>query len=176
MNGFDIAVLVVAGVLVVVGLLQGVIRILVGMAAIVVAFLLASRLHQPLADLFVDEPNTWLRVGAYILIFLGVMMAGGLVAYLLRAVIKAAMLGWADRLAGAALGLVATALTLSLLIMPLVAYAPKGDSVLAGSVLAPYLVTISDLFYSFAPEEMREYYRRGVEELRELWAGGAELA
>ncbi len=152
MNGFDIAVLVVAGVLVVVGLLQGVIRILVGMAAIVVAFLLASRLHQPLADLFVDEPNTWLRVGAYILIFLGVMMAGGLVAYLLRAVIRAAMLGWADRLAGAALGLVATALTLSLLIMPLVAYAPKGDSVLAGSVLAPYLVTISDLFYSFAPD------------------------
>jgi membrane protein required for colicin V production len=176
MNGFDIAVLVVAGILVVVGLLQGVIRILVGMAALVVAFVLASRLHQPLADMFVDEPNGWVRVGVYILIFLGVMLAGGLVAYLLRALFKAAMLGWADRLAGAALGLAATALILSLLILPLVAYVPQGDSLLAGSLLAPYLVVVSDLFHKLAPAEMQEYYRRGVEELRELWSGGSELA
>jgi membrane protein required for colicin V production len=174
MNGFDIAVVVVTGILVVLGLLQGVIRILVGMAAIVVAFLLASRFHQPLADIWVDEPNAWLRIGAYIAIFLGVMLAGGVVAFLLRAIIKAAMLGWADRLAGAALGVVATALTMALLIMPLVAYVPKGESLLADSKVAPYLVVISDLFHRLAPEEMRVYYRQGVEELRELWARGED--
>jgi len=176
MNGFDIAVLVVAGVLALLGLLKGVVRILVGIAALIVAFLLASRFHQRLADLWVEEPSRWLRVGAYVAIFLGVMLIGGWIAWLLRALFKAAMLGWADRLAGAALGLAAAAVGTALLIMPLVAYLPQGETVLTRSVLAPYLVVVSDAFNRLAPEEMSRYYRGGVEELRKRWGNGAEGA
>ena len=82
MNGFDIVVLVAAGVLVILGLVKGVIRLLVGIAAMVIAFILASRFHHLLADLWVDEPNAWLRIGAYVTIFFGVLLAGGLVAWL----------------------------------------------------------------------------------------------
>jgi len=175
MNGFDIAVLVVTGVLILIGVLQGVIRILIGIAALIVAFLLASRFHQAVAELWVEAPGAWLRVAAYIAIFLGVMLTGGLIAWLLRRLFRAAMLGWADRLAGAALGLAAGALCAALLIMPLVAYAPKGESLLARSVLAPYLVVVSDVFNHLAPEKMRQHYDTGVEELRELWSSGADL-
>jgi len=176
MNAFDIAVLVVAGVLALIGLLKGVVRILVGIGALIVAFLLASRFHQRLADLWVEEPSRWLRVGAYVAIFLGVMLVGAWIAWLLRALFKAAMLGWADRLAGAALGLAAAAVGTALLIMPLVAYVPRGESVLTRSVLAPYLVVVSDLFNRLAPEDMRQHFRGGIDELRKLWGQGAERA
>jgi membrane protein required for colicin V production len=174
MNGFDIAVLVVAGVVALIGLLKGAVRILVGIAALIVAFLLASRFHQPLADLCAAQPGRWLRVGAYVAIFLGIMLVGGWVAWRLRALFRAAMLGWADRMAGAALGLAAAALGTALLIMPLVAYAPDGESVLARSRLAPYLVVVSGLFDRFVPEELRRHYRGGVEQLRTLWGRGAD--
>jgi membrane protein required for colicin V production len=175
MNGFDIAVLVVAGVLVILGLVQGVIRLLVGVAAIVVAFILASRFHQPLADLWVDAPNAWLRLGAYVAVFFGVLLAGGLVAWLLRTLIKAAQLGWADRLAGGAVGLAAGALIMSMLILPVVAYTPGGETVLRDSVLAPYLLVVSDLFNRLAPQDLRERYADGVDELRGLWSEADEV-
>lgn len=174
MNGFDIAVLVVAGVLALVGLLQGVVRILVGIAALIVAFLVASRFHRAIAELCADEPGRWLSIGAYVVIFLGVMLVGGWIAWLLRALFKAAMLGWADRMAGAALGVAGAALGMALLIMPLVAYAPQGESILARSELAPYLVVVSDVFTRLAPEEMRQHFRGGVEQLRMLWGQGAD--
>jgi membrane protein required for colicin V production len=174
-NGFDIVVLAAAGVLVILGLVKGVIRLLVGIAAIVVAFVLASRFHQPLADLWVDQPNAWLRIGAYVTIFFGVLLTGGLVAWFLRALIKAAMLGWADRLAGAAVGLVAAALVMALLILPVVAYTPGGDTVLRDSLLAPYLVVVADLFNRLAPQDLAERYRDGVENLRRLWSEADEV-
>jgi len=173
-NGFDIVVLVAAGVLVILGLVKGVIRLLVGIAAMVIAFILASRFHQPLADLWVDAPNAWLRIGAYVTIFFGVLLTGGLVAWLLRTLIKAAMLGWADRLAGAAVGLVAAALVMALLILPVVAYTPGGDTVLRDSILAPYLLVVSDLFNRLAPQDLAERYREGVDSLRRLWSEADE--
>jgi len=175
MNGFDIVVLVAAGVLAILGLVQGVIRLLVGIAAMVVAFILASRFHQPLADLWVAEPNAWLRIGAYVAIFFGVLLTGGLVAWLLRALIKAAMLGWADRFAGAAVGLAAAALVMALLILPVVAYTPGGETVLRDSVLAPYLLVVSDLFNRLAPKDLAERYREGVNDLRQLWSEADEI-
>lgn len=175
MNGFDIVVVVVAGGLAVLGLVQGVIRLLVGVAAVIVAFILASRFHQPLADLWVDDPNTWLRIGAYLAIFFGTLLAGGLVAWLLRALIKAAMLSWADRLAGAAVGLAAAALIMALLILPVVAYTPGGETALRHSVLAPYLLVVSDLFNRLAPQDLAERYREGVDELRRRWSDADEV-
>lgn len=174
MNGFDIAVVVMAGLLVVVGLLNGIIRILVGLAALVVAFVLASRLHQPLADLWVDPgdgPSAPLRLIAYLLIFVAVLLAGGALTWFLRRLLKAAMLGWADRLAGAALGFLAAALATALVILPVVAYTPKGETLLRGSVLAPYITAVSDMVNKVAPEDLSRRYRERMEELRRRWRG-----
>ena len=84
--------------------------------------------HQSLAaDLtWTNIPGRPLKLISYLIIFLATMLAGGLVAYLLRRLLKAAMLGWADRLAGGAVGLAAAMLIAALLLLPLVAYSPIG--------------------------------------------------
>ncbi len=172
MNGFDIGLLVLLGMLVLLGLIKGLARLLVGIGALVAAFWLAAYFHQNLAaDLgWTNIPGQPLKLISYLLIFLGTMLAGGVVAYFLRRLLKAAMLGWADRLAGGAVGLAAAMLVAALLLLPLVAYSPIGESLLRDSVLAPYVVVVADLATRLAPVELSESYRKNVERLRRVWA------
>jgi len=171
MNGFDLVLLGLACVLVVVGMIKGLVRILFGVAALVAAFAVAARFHRPLADrlagLAISPEAT--RLAAYVALFFGVMLAGGLVAWIVRKLVKAAMLSWADRLGGAALGLVAATLTAALLVLPLVAYSPWSERLLQRSALAPYVTVVADVANAAAPEELSTRYRRGVEQLRRFW-------
>ena len=49
MNGFDIALLVILSMLVLLGALKGLTRLLIGIGALIAAFMLAAQLHEPLA-------------------------------------------------------------------------------------------------------------------------------
>ena len=171
MNTFDIVLLSFACVLVVIGMFKGLVRILFGLAALVAAFALAARYHEGLADRLtgMEVSIEALRLIAYLLIFIGVMLAGGLAAFLARKMMKAAMLGWADRLGGAALGFAVAMLAAALVILPVVAYSPYGERVLAHSVLAPYITVVAELASSLVPEDLSSRYKQKVEDLRRYW-------
>ena len=179
MNGFDIAVLAIVAVAVLIGAAKGIVRILIGFAALVFAFLLASHFHGPLSAMWVDtgeEPSAALKLAAWVLVFFAVMLVGGAVAFIFRRLLKVAMLGWADRLAGAALGLLAAALAASLVMLPLVAYTPKGETILSGSRLAPYVTAIADWVNVLVPAELSERYRERIQELRRHWRGDEDAS
>jgi membrane protein required for colicin V production len=171
MNHFDVALLVIACVLVVVGMMKGLVRILIGIAALIAAFAVAARFHQPLADQlgWIEIQNGALMLLSWGLLFVGVILAGAIAGHVMRRVLKAAMLSWADRLGGAALGLVAAALIAALIVLPLVAYTPYGESLLTGSVLAPYVSAVADLAATLLPAELTLLYQRNMESLRQAW-------
>lgn len=172
LNGFDVALLVLSAVLGLVGVIKGLTRLLIGVGALVAAFVLAARFHERLASAVapgVPLAGPALKLAAYLAIFLATMIAGGLVAWLVRKLLRAAMLSWLDRLAGAAVGVVAAALAAALILLPVVAYAPAGESVLRESVLAPYVTVVADLAGRLAPAAMSERYQAKVESLRRYW-------
>jgi membrane protein required for colicin V production len=171
MNTFDVALLALACVFVVIGMLKGLVRILIGLAALVAAFALAARYHQPLADRLsgLEIPSWLLMLGTYGGIFLGVMLAGGLLAWAARKLIKAALLSWADRLGGAAVGLVSAVVLSALLVLPVVAYSPWSERLLRGSVLAPYVTAVTDLTRPLVPDGLSERYEQRMKGLRQLW-------
>ncbi len=163
--------LLLACVLVLIGMIKGLVRILIGLAALVAAFAAAARYHGPLAgrlDTFEISPEA-LSLIAFLLIFLGVMLAGGLIAWLMRRLIKAAMLGWADRLGGAALGLAMATLMAALVILPIVAYSPWGERLLVKSVLAPYVTVVADVANRMVPEDLSVRYEQRIENIRRFW-------
>jgi membrane protein required for colicin V production len=172
-NGFDIAVLAVTAALVLFGLVKGLVRIVITVAALVLAFFVAGHFHPVLAGWgsWLGWGEGTLRLIAWVLLFLGVMLAGGLAAWLLRALLKAALLGWADRLAGAFLGLTAGALASAFLLLPLLAYSSAGQGVLARSMLAPYVSVVADLTSRLVPDDLAERYRLRIHELRRHWSG-----
>jgi membrane protein required for colicin V production len=171
MNPIDFVMLVLLGILVFIGVLKGMTRILIGIGALVAAFVLAANAHQPVADklAFLDLPGEAISLIAYVVIFLGTMLVGALVAFLMRKLLRAAMLTWADRLAGGALGLVAATLVAGLFILPLVAYSNTGQQALRDSVLAPYVTVVADLANRWVPQGLSDSYRRKVEDLRRYW-------
>ena len=172
LNAFDLLLLVLVGLLVLLGLLKGLTRLLIGIGALVAAFILAARFHGLAAapvlgvmDISVPAANL---IG-YLAIFVGTMLAGALTGRVLRGLLKAAMLGWADRLAGAAAGFVAALLAAALIVLPVIAYVPTGERLLRDSVLAPYVTRFSDLANAIVPEGLAGQYRERMEALRRSW-------
>ena len=172
MNALDTLLLVVIALLMLVGLLKGVTRLAIGIAALVAAFVLAARFHPPVASAIataVDVAEPLATVAAFALIFLGTMLAGALVAFVARRTLKFAMLGWADRLAGAAVGLIAALLAAGLVLVPAVGRVPAGESLLRESVLAPYAVAAAALTYRLVPDPLSAEYRERMDSLRVYW-------
>ena len=172
LNAFDVLLLVLVGLLVLLGVLRGLTRLLIGVGALVAAFMLAAQFHWQVAVSMVrvvEMPDPVANLVAYLAIFLGTMLTGTLVASVLGRLLKAAMLGWADRLAGGAAGLVAALLAAALVILPVVAYAPSGAAVLRNSVLAPYVTVVADIANHLVPDRLSSQYRDRMESLRQYW-------
>ena len=148
-------------------------RILIGVASLIVAFLVAAWFQDPVAGwlrtMHVGESSSF--VVAYLLIFVLTMLVGGLVAWAVRRLLKAAMLGWADRLAGMALGVVAAALAAAFVIHPIAASTPWGEDLLGRSKLAPYVSVVADAANLLAPKALSEAYDRKMAKIRGIWRG-----
>jgi len=173
MNALDIALLIVVVIGTGIGLARGFVRILIGILSLVVAFFLASRYQDAIAGVLTSRhvSETPARIGAYVLVFIATMIAGSLVAWVVGKILKLAMLSWADRLAGGALGLVGALLAAAFLVHPLVASTHGGSQLLETSKFAPYVSVVADLGNAVAPDAVAKRYESGIESLRKVWRG-----
>ena len=172
MNAFDILLLALIVVLSLIGLLKGLTRLLIGVGALVTAFIIAAQFHQQVASAvarIVEMPEPITSLISYLSLFIGTMLAGACLAYLLRRLLKVAMLGWADRLAGGAIGLITALLAAGLIILPGLAYAPSGDAILRHSVFAPYVTLVADFATQLVPDDLAVRYRDKMDSLRQHW-------
>ena len=172
LNAFDVGFIGVAVVLFVVGLAKGLIRLLVGAAALVAAFLLAAGTHAAAGETiagFVPVPESVAGVLGYVAVFLGTMLAAALVLPLARGLVRAAMLGWLDRLAGAAVGVGGAVVLAGSVVLPMMAYAPAAEGVLRESALAPYLTVGADMAVVLVPDEVAVVYRERMDSVRGYW-------
>ena len=173
MNALDIGLIVLIVLGAGIGLARGFVRILIGILSLVVAFYLASRYQDQIAAVMTARhvSETPARIGAYVLVFVATMIAGGLVAWVVGKILKLAMLSFPDRLAGGALGIVAALLAAAFLVHPLVASSAGGSRLLATSKIAPYVSVVADLGNAVAPDAVARRYDRGIEGLRKIWRG-----
>lgn len=173
MNALDIGLVILLVFGLAIGLARGFVRILIGVLSLVVAFFLASRYQDQIAAVLTSRhvAEAPARIGAYVLVFLATMIAGGLVAWVVGKILKLAMLSFADRLAGGALGVLAALLAAAFLVHPLVASSSQGSRLLATSKTAPYVSVVADLGNALAPDAVANRYDSGIESLRRIWRG-----
>ena len=107
MTGFDFAVIGVIGVSALLAFVRGFVRVVVSLAAWVVALLAAihfsGRLGAVLPEFGTGPAGRY--VAAFALIAITVLLVGALLAWALSKVVRSVGLGWVDRLLGAGLGL-----------------------------------------------------------------------
>jgi membrane protein required for colicin V production len=172
MNGFDGAVIVVGLVLCLVGAIKGAVKVAVGIASLVLAFVLAVWFDGVAGSLYagVFAGEGARRIAGFATIFLGVLIVGTLIGWIVVKALAKAKLRWIDRLAGAALGAVATILMFGALAVPLAAYLPESSGLLRDSRLAPHVVRLARLIDGSVPESVRVRFRQRMGRLEQAWA------
>lgn len=118
MTAFDYAVLTVLGLSLLWALLRGFVRELMAILGWVAAVVLSGMFTQTLARMLPESLGAVLsNVLAFVAIFIGVWVLSGFAGLLLGRLVRAAGLGWTDRLLGAVLGLVRGLIIVLLLVM-----------------------------------------------------------
>jgi len=106
MQWFDYAVLTVLGLSLLVGILRGLMREMVSLAGWIAAFVLATA-FSGIVSAHMPESLGPLLSGllAFLLVFIGVLVLSGVVGLVLSLLVRAAGMGFLDRVLGATFGL-----------------------------------------------------------------------
>ncbi|MCR5258682.1 MAG: CvpA family protein [Desulfovibrio sp.] len=103
---FDTAIILLLAFFTIRGWLNGFVGEIAAIVSLIGGFWAAHTFHKDLAPqlTFVSDP-LWQNMGAYIIIFVAVIIAVAVVAKLFQRILSFAFIAWADRVFGAMLGL-----------------------------------------------------------------------
>ena len=103
---FDVIIVLVLTAFAARGFWTGFVGEVAGLISIVGGFWVSHHFHTVLAPhlTFITEP-AWRNIASYVLLFLGVLIAVGLLARLLQKLLAFSFVGWIDKLTGGLLGL-----------------------------------------------------------------------
>lgn len=137
------------------------------LAGLIAGLLLASWDYQGLAP-WVER---WVHSTpladalAFICIAVIIMIVAGVAGNVVRWSVRSAGLGWADRIAGAAFGLVKACALVTIAVMTMAAFWPN-STWLKQSYLAPGFLSLAHSAAAVAPANLEHRIRKGVVELR----------
>ena len=154
MNWIDLVLLLLVATSVISGLKQGFSRTGAGFLAVLAAFFIAAWVYPA-------EP------ARFLIVFVAIIIAGGIAAHLAGRWLRSLDLEWLDRPLGAAFGAVNGALVGTFLILALMLFGPKAPrQALAESHFAPYAMDAACAIAEAVPDEMRYGIRQSYEKLQ----------
>jgi len=161
MNWLDIIIIVALIVPVFTGLMQGLIKAALSLVGIIVGVVVASNYYENLAGVlgFISNEDV-ANIVAFIIILAVVFIIANMIAFFLRATIKALLLGWVDRVGGAVFGFVMGAIFISALLATIVKFFGEGlvtESALAGFLLNQFPVVLGLLPSQF--DSIRDFFQ-----------------
>ncbi len=166
MNVVDIVILLLVILSAVQGFRSGLIRCVFSLLGLIAGIAIASWHYKQ----FTDDLMPWLHskglseAVSFCLVALAVMLAAGLIGMLLKGVIHGIGLGWLDRLAGLAFGLLRGALLVTLCIVALAAFFPE-TRWLGDAQFAKYFLGTAHLTTRISPEELKHRILEGLQVL-----------
>lgn len=144
MSWLDISLIVFLSISILMGLWQGLIRSIFSMAGFVVGLWLAARFYRDLAAILSFIPQGSIaKAAAFILILIAVSIAAALLAWIIRSMVHAVMLGWVDHLGGAVFGFLLGAYFLSGILAFVERFSLFGlEEIVRNSALAQWLLSL----------------------------------
>jgi membrane protein required for colicin V production len=154
------------------GLVKGFARIGIGMAALLLAFLLAA-FYYPEAGRTIREYTSSVGVAnflGFMGIFAGVVLAGALVGHAVTRFFKLVGLSWLNRGLGGAVGLVRGVLMAVVVLMAANAFLPgEPPTVVVQSRIAPYLLDSSRVLSNVMPADFKQEFLKNYEKAKKAW-------
>lgn len=135
----------------------GLIREVVTTLAVVLGAVLAGHFYSELsADIaFAIEDETWRDFVAFASIFIGAIVIGQVGASLLRRAASVLLLGWVDRIGGAAFGFAQGFLLVEVALFASITFPVSSaiDAAIEASLLAPVFIDTIPVLLEFLPDE-----------------------
>jgi len=140
---------------------KGLMRELVSLVALIGGFLLAAFHYPRVGAWFGDltRTETIANLLGFLVIFLGVLLVGAIVAFLANRFVKMASLEWVDRTLGGIYGFLRGWLVASIIVLALIAF-PVREHTVANSALAPYLLAGARAAVLLVPQELKDKFRQ----------------
>ncbi|HOI44774.1 MAG TPA: CvpA family protein [Candidatus Aminicenantes bacterium] len=168
MNWLDVAFLVIVLVAVVFGLIKGFVRELIGLASVILGFVLAALYYPALSGFMKGIINHPLAANflAFLAIFLGVILAGSVISFLLTKIMKSLkVLAWINHLMGGLFGLIKSVVICGILVMAMLAFQFQKET-LRNSKVAPLCYQAARALVYLVPEDFRAKFQGSYEEIR----------
>ena len=173
-NALDWLLIVTVGASMLFGFRAGLARVVIGFVAGIVGIVVGFWFYQTPAAWFSGyfKSETVVAAMGFLIVFAGVILAGGLLARLIAAMFRWVGLTWLDRLLGAAAGFVRGMVVAVGIMTPLLAFAPDPPpKFLEESKLLPHAVTFGRVMVAVAPEKVRDQFESKSEMLKSMWKG-----
>ncbi|MYE31444.1 MAG: CvpA family protein [Chloroflexi bacterium] len=157
MHWLDLVVVAVISWLTYRAFTVGLIREVVTTAALILGAILAGQFYAELSDdiAFAVEDETWRDFVAFASIFIGVVVIGQIGALLLRRAAAVLLLGWADRVGGAAFGFAQGFLLVEVALFAILTFPISDalDTAIEESLLAPIFIDTLPVLLGLLPPE-----------------------
>jgi membrane protein required for colicin V production len=155
MNWLDIVILIVLLISIVMGIRAGVIKVLFTLAGGIIGVVLAGRYSDSLGSklTFISSSST-ANIAAFVIILVVVMLIAAILAFVLKKIAAAILLGWVDKLAGGVLGLVLGALFMGAILTMWIKF-QGGSDVVTGSALSRFLLDKFPVVLGLLPSEFK---------------------
>lgn len=171
MNAADIAILAVLALSTLFGLMRGFITEVLSLVCWVAAFWVAWAFGDQVAQLYggwLADPTARVVAG-YVTCFAGVLIAGALVGWMLRTLVKVGGLSGGDRVLGMLFGLARGLLLVTFVVLMLsFTTAPRDAAWWRQSMLLPAFSNGAGWFARQLPPEVRRYVESGRQSLPAL--------
>jgi len=166
-NGLDIVVVIVLLATLILGLIKGLVRQVIGIAAVIAGLILAARYYHQVSGFFgrAFASERWASIVAFALIFIVILLLGGLISYLVCKLL-CGPLRFIDHLLGGVLGLVQGVLICGVIVFALLAF-PVNKQLLTESKLAPYCYWMTKAMVRIIPQDLKDQFNQTYKEIVE---------
>jgi membrane protein required for colicin V production len=149
---------------------KGLVREITSLVALIGGFILAAFYYRSVAVYFADFTKTdaLANLIGFMIIFLGCLILGAILAFVINRFVKMAALQWVDRLLGGVYGLIRGWIIASIIVLALIAF-PVRENMLAHSVFAPYLLAGARTAAYLVPQKMKDDFYQGYQKVLQNW-------
>lgn len=154
MNYFDYILISIVGLSMVLSVWRGFVREIISLVGLILAFFVASHVSGDAGTFLNDwiENDSIANIAGFIIVFVLVMIAVGLIGALVRKLVTMAALSATDRALGMFFGAARGLLLIGLAFLIYTAYAKPTQSWMHKSVLTPYALQLSNLIGKTIPK------------------------
>ncbi|MGA8029427.1 MAG: CvpA family protein [Bryobacteraceae bacterium] len=170
---FDVVLALILVWSAVAGLRAGFARVVIGVIATVVGFLAGFWFYRIVAAKLMPwvKAPTMANILGFLIIFVGVLIIGALIAALLSRLFKWIGLSWFNHFLGGVAGFVRGALVIAALVNIAIAFSPSPlPDFIARSRVVPYASEVSWWLADLAPHDLKDAFQQQMRNLRQFWA------